>query len=65
MLRCHEIDLTLVSFEDASPYAPRAHIWVEDKLPWVHIDDGLPQYAQVIDGNAQQHAQGDSEEPRS
>ena len=24
--------------------SPQAHIWVQDKLPWVQINDSLPQY---------------------
>lgn len=39
-----EIDLTVASLDDAAEYAPTAHIWVEDKLPWAIIDDALPQY---------------------
>jgi len=39
-----QIDVTLTSFEDPSMFTPRSHIWVEDKLPWVVIDDGLPQH---------------------
>lgn len=23
------------------------HIWVQDKLPWVHINDGRPQFKTV------------------
>jgi len=43
-----QIDVNLTSFDDPSLFAPSAHIWVEDKLPWVSIDDGLPQYAQWV-----------------
>jgi len=42
-----EIDITLVSLDDAGLVSPGRHIWVVDKLPWVHISDGLPQYDQV------------------
>jgi len=44
--RSGQIDVTLTSFDDPSRISPLAHIWVEDKLPWVTIDDGLPQYPQ-------------------
>lgn len=47
-LRSGELDFTLVSLEDPSMYAPKAHIWVEDKLPWVKINDGLTQYPTVV-----------------
>ena len=26
-------------------FAPQMHVWVGDKLPWVSISDGLPQFA--------------------
>jgi hypothetical protein len=42
--RAGQIDVTLTSFDDPSAFSPRSHIWVEDKLPWVAIDDGLPQH---------------------
>ena len=43
-----EVDVTLTSFDDPSEISPAAHIWVEDKLPWVSIDDGLPRYARTV-----------------
>lgn len=46
--RAGQIDVTLTSFDDPSALSPSAHIWVEDKLPWVTIDDDLPQYSQWV-----------------
>ena len=46
--RSGEIDFTLVSLENPSALQPQAHIWVRDKLPWVRIDDGLPQFQTVL-----------------
>ena len=46
-LRSQEIDFTLVSLDDPNAVPPERHIWVQDKLPWVTIDDGLPQHATV------------------
>ena len=43
-----EIDITLTSFDDPSQFQPGAHIWVEDKAPWVTIADDLPQYEQTV-----------------
>ena len=43
-----EIDVTLTSFDDPDAFTPAAHIWVGDKLPWVEIDDGLPQYEKTV-----------------
>lgn len=39
-----EIDVTLVTLDDPGVFEPVAHIWVEDKLPWVAIDDGKPKF---------------------
>lgn len=46
-LRAEEIDVALVTLHDVSIVAPKMHIWVEDKLPWVKINDGLPQHMKV------------------
>jgi hypothetical protein len=42
--RSGEIDVTLASLDEAAQLAPRMHVWVADKLPWVRIEDGLPQF---------------------
>jgi hypothetical protein len=42
-----EIDVTLASLDAPALLAPECHIWVRDKLPWVSIDDGLPQFETV------------------
>ncbi|MEM1114351.1 MAG: GFA family protein [Pseudomonadota bacterium] len=39
-----EIDVTLASLDNPALVAPQSHIWVADKLPWMEINDGLPQY---------------------
>ncbi|MEY2538414.1 MAG: hypothetical protein QOG67_2154 [Verrucomicrobiota bacterium] len=41
-----EIDVTVCSFEDATSVLPRDHTWVEDRLAWIHLADGLPEYPQ-------------------
>ena len=46
--RSGEIDVTLSSLDDASALVPQAHIWVEDKLPWVDIADGRAQFARSL-----------------
>lgn len=45
--RSGEIDVTLSSLDDPGALVPEIHIWVEDKPPWVMIDDGRPQFAQT------------------
>jgi hypothetical protein len=39
-----EIDVTLATLDEAAKLAPQMHVWVADKLPWVRIEDGLPQF---------------------
>jgi len=43
-LRIDEIDVALATLDDPNALAPQAHIWVRDKLPWVTLSDGLPQF---------------------
>jgi hypothetical protein len=45
-----EIDVTLASLGDPADLRPTVHIWVEDKVPWLKIDDGLPQYDKAVSG---------------
>jgi len=40
-----EVDLTLASLGDPPDLVPTAHIWVADRVPWLLLNDGLPQYA--------------------
>ncbi len=42
--RPQDIDLTVASLDEPQRLAPTMHVWVQDKLPWLSIDDGLPQY---------------------
>ncbi len=46
--RSTDIDITATSFDDPSFIVPEAHIWLEDKQPWVQIDDDLPRYRQRV-----------------
>jgi hypothetical protein len=48
-LRRDEIDVTLATLDDPTSLTPNAHIWVQDKLPWVRLADGLPQYETARD----------------
>ena len=36
--------IALAVFDDRHAFAPTEHIWVSEKMNWVKIDDGLPQY---------------------
>jgi hypothetical protein len=42
--RAEEIDVTLASLDEPAALAPQMHVWVGDKLPWLAITDGLPQF---------------------
>ena len=45
--RADEIDFAVATLQEPALFAPQMHIWVQDKLPWVSIDDGLPQFRTV------------------
>jgi hypothetical protein len=38
------VDVTIASLDDPAPFAPQKTIWLEDKLPWVVIDESLPAF---------------------
>jgi hypothetical protein len=39
------IDVTISSLDDPAPFAPHKTIWLEDKLPWVKLDESLPTFS--------------------
>jgi len=39
-----EVDVTVCTFDQPEQVSPADHIWVEDRLPWIHLADGLPSY---------------------
>ena len=38
------VDVTIASLDDPGPFAPQKTIWLEDKLPWVMVDESLPAF---------------------
>jgi hypothetical protein len=42
--RAGEIDIALATLDDPARYEPECHIWVEDRLPWMRIEDGRPRF---------------------
>lgn len=40
--------VALATFDDRNAFAPTGHIWVAEKIDWVRIDDGLPQYQGTV-----------------
>jgi hypothetical protein len=43
--RADFIDITTCSLDDPSRPAPKDHIWTERRLPWIKLDDHLPEYS--------------------
>lgn len=40
--------VALAVFDDRNAFAPTEHIWVAEKMEWVKLDDGLPQYPGTV-----------------
>jgi hypothetical protein len=40
--------VALAAFDDRNAFVPTEHIWVSEKMAWVKLDDGLPQYPQSV-----------------
>ena len=41
------IDFTIASLDDPTSFAPQKAIFLEDKLPWVVIDESIPSFQTV------------------
>ncbi len=39
--------VALAAFDDRNASAPTDHMWVTEKMQWVRLDDGLPQYPET------------------
>jgi hypothetical protein len=44
------IDVTIASLDDPAPWAPQKAIFLEDKLPWVVIDESIPSFPKTPKG---------------
>jgi hypothetical protein len=42
------VGVALAAFDDRNAFAPTEHIWLQEKMAWVRIDDGLRQYKQSV-----------------
>jgi hypothetical protein len=40
--------VALAAFDDRNAFEPTEHIWVSEKVDWVKLDDGLPQYPETV-----------------
>jgi len=41
------IDVAIASLDDPTPFAPQKVIFLEDKLPWVVIDESIPSFQTI------------------
>jgi hypothetical protein len=41
------IDFTIASLDDPTPFPPQKTIFLEDKLPWIVIDESIPSFATI------------------
>ncbi len=46
----HEMHFYVASMDDPESYAPEYHAYTRDRLPWIHLDDGLPRSEGSGDG---------------
>ena len=46
--RPDEIDIAVASLDDTAGIVPAAHIWLQDKVPWLTIVDDLPRYETTV-----------------
>ncbi|MEE9099436.1 MULTISPECIES: GFA family protein [Pseudomonas] len=37
------LDLTTATLDDVAEVLPNRHIWVKSRLPWIHLDEQLPE----------------------
>ena len=42
--------VALTVLDDRNAFAPTEHIWVSEKMRWVTLEDGLPQYLHTVPG---------------
>ena len=50
-----EMAVTVCSFDQPATVTPANHTWVDDRLPWIRLADGLPTYGR----NKETHAASD------
>jgi hypothetical protein len=40
------VGVALATFDDRNAFMPTEHIWISEKIGWLKLDDGLPQYTE-------------------
>ena len=46
--RPDEIDIAFSTLDDTTGIEPEAHIWVQDMVPWLVVNDGLPRFGTTV-----------------
>ena len=39
-----ELHLFVSQFDEPAAFVPQTHVFTKERLPWIHLDDGLPQF---------------------
>src|SRR5436190_6015259 len=52
------IDVTIASLDDPASFAPQKAIFLEDKLPWVKLDESIPSFPKTPKTKANQGRHG-------
>ncbi len=47
--RPDQTDFYAASLENPADFAPEAHVHFAEKLPWIHLSDGLPRHSATAD----------------
>jgi hypothetical protein len=47
-----ELDVTLATLDQPGAIVPQMHLWVAEKLPWLALRDGLPQFPGSVGSDA-------------
>jgi len=48
-LESNTIDIATATLDDPATFPPQDHLWVDSKVEWVNIEDGLPQFPKERD----------------
>ena len=43
----NEVHITVGSLDDPDDLPPQAHVFTEEQIAWLHIEDGLPRFAKT------------------
>ena len=43
------IDIATATLDNPGVFAPTSHLWIDSKVEWLKINDGLPQYVRNVE----------------